>query len=104
MCRKSIEATCKLKGARGRTLFDRLAELERLTIIDARLLAWAHEIRVVANDAAHEPDGDITKDDSRDAIDFTEAILLYVFSLTSRFEQFRLRRARNAPNPPSPAN
>lgn len=93
MCRKALEAICKSKGAMGRSLYDRLATLERLGVIDARLLAWAHEIRLVGNDAAHDPDGDVSKDDARDVLDLTEAILLYVFSLTARFDRFRTRRA-----------
>lgn len=92
MCRKALEAVCALKGANGRSLYERLAQLERLSIIDARLLAWAHEIRLVANDAAHDADTEVTKDDGRDVLDLTEAILLYVFSLTTRFDKFRARR------------
>jgi hypothetical protein len=102
MCRKALEAVCKLKGASGRNLYDRLAELAKSGVIDARLLEWAHEIRVVGNDAAHDPDGEVSKDDARDVLDLTEAILLYVFSLTARFDRFRVRRA--TPTPPQPGS
>lgn len=94
MCRKTLEAVCKLKGASGRTLYERLSALKEQGVIDARLIDWAHEIRAVGNDAAHDSDGDVSVEDARDVLDFTEAILLYVFSFTVRFEQFRSRRAR----------
>jgi hypothetical protein len=93
MCRKALEAICQLKGASGGSLYDRLAALRQLGFIDARLLEWAHAIRLVGNDAAHDTDADVQKDDARDVLDLTEAILLYVFSLSARFSRFRTRRA-----------
>ena len=94
MCRKCIEATCKTLGAQGRDLNGRLQNLFDAGHIDSRLLNWAHEIRLIGNEAAHDPDIKVTKRDARDVLDFTESILIYVFSLTSRFEKFRARRAK----------
>ena len=56
-------------------------------------LDWAHQVRVIGNEAAHEVDAPDTKEDARDAFEFTEAILIYVFSLAKRFEALRERRA-----------
>ena len=92
MCRKCLEATCKNFGANGRDLNSKLQSLSDAGQIDSRLLNWAHEIRLIGNEAAHDPDIKVTKRDARDVLDFTEAILIYVFSLTSRFEAFRSRR------------
>ena len=50
---------------------------------------------LIGNEAAHDPDTKVTKRDARDVLDFTEAILIYVFSLTSRFEAFRARRSKS---------
>jgi len=94
MCRKCIEATCKILGAKGRDLNAKLQSLFDAGHIDSRLLNWAHEIRLIGNEAAHDPDIKVTKRDARDVLDFTESILIYVFSLTPRFEKFRARRTK----------
>lgn len=93
MCRKCLEATCKDLGASGRDLNSRLSALHQSGHIDERLLEWAHGIRLLGNEAAHDPDTTITKTDARDVLDFTEAILIYVYSLTARYAQFRSRRS-----------
>jgi hypothetical protein len=94
MCRKSIEATCKYFDAKGRDLNARLQTMFDMGQIDARLLSWAHEIRLIGNEAAHDADKKINKRDARDVLELTEAILIYVFSLSARFEKFRGRRRR----------
>ena len=99
MCRKCIEATCKTLGAQGRDLNAKLQSLFDAGHIDSRLLNWAHEIRLVGNEAAHDPDIKATKREARDVLDFTESILIYVFSLTSRFEKFRARRTKTPSKP-----
>ncbi|MFZ5450739.1 MAG: DUF4145 domain-containing protein [Thermodesulfobacteriota bacterium] len=94
MCRKCLETVCKQLGAQGRDLSKRLVNLSEAGHIDSRLLSWAHEIRLVGNEAAHEIDTPVTKEDARDILDFTEAILIYIFSLTKRFDSLKARRAR----------
>ena len=99
MCRKCLEATCKNLRAKGRDLNSKLQSLFDGGHIDSRLLNWAHEIRLIGNEAAHDPDTKVTKRDARDVLDFTEAILIYIFFLTSRFEAFRVRRANSQATP-----
>jgi hypothetical protein len=70
----------------------RLAELRDAGVIDSKLHTWADGLRLVANDAAHDIDFSPSNQDARDAIDFVEAILSYVFLLTKRFEEFEARR------------
>lgn len=53
-------------------------------------------LRVVGNEAAHGVKGAISQPDAKDAIEFTNAILDYVFSYRDRFEQFKKRRASSA--------
>jgi hypothetical protein len=95
MCRKCIEGICRKLGVNGRNLNAKIQSLFDAGHIDTRLLDWAHQIRLAGNEAAHDDDSKLTKRDARDVLDFTEAILIYVFSLTSRFEAFRARRARS---------
>ena len=93
MSRKCLEAICKVLNANGRDLRARLANLHEEGRIDSRLLNWAHEVRAIGNEAAHDVDVPVTKEDARDAFEFTEAILIYVFSLSQRFEIFQARRS-----------
>ena len=61
--------------------------------IDQKLLAWADELRLIGNDAAHDLHVVIEQVDARDALEFVEALLMYAFSLNRRFEEFKNRRA-----------
>ena len=94
MSRKCLEAVCKILNANGCDLNKRLASLHEAGDIDSRLLDWAHQVRLIGNEAAHDIDAPVTKEDARDVLDFTEAILIYVFSLTKRFESLQARRSK----------
>jgi Domain of unknown function (DUF4145) len=98
MCRKCLEATCRSLGAQGRDLKFKLQSLFDGGHIDSRLFEWSHEIRLIGNEPAHDTDNAVAKQDARDVLDFTEAILIYVFSLTPRFVAFRSRRVDNPGN------
>jgi hypothetical protein len=92
MCRKCLEGICENFKAQGRNLKEKLASLEKEGVIDTKLFQWADELRIVGNDAAHDVNVSILKDDARDALGFVEAILMYVFTLNARFDEFRRRR------------
>jgi hypothetical protein len=92
MCRKCVEALCSERGASKGSLEHRLARLQQEGKIDQTLFKWADGLRMVGNDAAHDLEADITEADARDALEFVEAILLYVFVLQDRFSAFQRRR------------
>ena len=92
MCRRALEALCKTLSASGRDLARRLADLKATGRIDSRLLDWAHGVRLVGNEAAHDVDTAVTPEDARDILEFTEALLLYVFTLDAKFRSFEARR------------
>ena len=92
MSRKCIEAVCKELGATKGNLKQRLSALGDDGKIDQNLLAWADQLRLIGNDAAHDLEIVIEQIDARDALDFVEAILMYVFTLNRRFEEFLERR------------
>ncbi len=94
MSGKCLEAVCKTLGIQGNNLSIRLKNLSEAGHIDSRLLDWAHEIRLIRNEAAHNVDSPTTKQDAQDILDFTEAILIYIFSLTKRFDSLKARRAK----------
>ncbi len=93
MCRKCLEGMCSILEVEGKNLYVKLENLQRDDHIDGRLLAWAHQIRLIGNEAAHDINIPVTKLDAKDVLEFTEAILIYVFSLTKRFEAMKERRA-----------
>lgn len=93
MCRKCIEALCQELGAKKGNLKERLGKLQKNGQIDQKLLTWADELRLIGNDAAHDLDIVIEQVDALNALEFVEAILMYAFSLTRKFEEFKKRRA-----------
>ncbi|WP_242402023.1 DUF4145 domain-containing protein [Vibrio sp. S234-5] len=95
MCRRALEIMCKLYSAKGHNFYDRLESLHKAGHIDARLLSWAHGIRALGNDAAHAITANVSKEDAKDCLDLTEALLIYIYSLGHRFEEFELRRQKN---------
>jgi len=95
MCRKALEGIVTGLGATHGTLNQRLAELQMNHRIDDKLAEWADGLRLVGNDAAHDPEVRLGKEDARDSLDFLEALLSYTFTLTRRFELFRARRAQS---------
>ena len=94
MCRKCVEAVCSEYGESKKPLAQRLKRLQDNRIIDQTILQWADGVRIVGNDAAHDLKMEITKTDAKDTLDFTEAVLLYVFVLQSRFSEFQERRKK----------
>ena len=96
MCRKCIEALCQELGAKKGNLKERLAKLQKSGHIDQKLLTWADELRLIGNDAAHDLEITIEQVDALNALEFVEAILMYAFSLTRKFEEFKKRRASKA--------
>jgi Domain of unknown function (DUF4145) len=62
-------------------------------MIDERLFEWSDALRVVGNEAAHGVGLSIDQD-AKDTLEFTNAILDYIFSYRDRFEQFKKRRAK----------
>ena len=96
MCRKALEGICEAHGIKERNLNASLKKMKELTLIDERLFEWSDALRVVGNEAAHGVGVVISQPDAKDAIEFTNAILDYLFSYRDRFEQFKKRRAGEA--------
>jgi len=92
MCRRALEALCQSFSANGDNLAIRLADLKEKGHIDGRLLDWAHGVRLVGNEAAHDVETAVTADDARDILEFIEALLMYVFTLDAKFRSFMERR------------
>jgi len=60
--------------------------------LDGRLWEWSNALRMVGNEAAHEVGVEVSRGDTEDLIDFTEAILEYLYTFQARFQDFQNRR------------
>jgi hypothetical protein len=94
MCRRAIEALCAAHNAPKGTLAARLKALKDTNIISDHLFQWADMLRMAGNQAAHDVDEAILRTDAEDMLDFTSAIVDYVYSYRDKFEAFKQRRAR----------
>jgi len=96
MCRKTLEGICAVHSVAERTLAASLKTMKDMGLIDERLFEWSDSLRVAGNEAAHGVGLTIAQTDAKDILEFTNAILDYLFSYRDRFEQFKLRRAKTA--------
>jgi hypothetical protein len=96
MCRKTLEGICAEHGAKGHNLVSSLKELKDKGIIENRLYEWADALRISGNEAAHDVAVRISAEDAKDILEFTNALLEYVFTFRDKFEEFKKRRAMKA--------
>lgn len=96
MCRKTIEGVCTAHGVAERSLDASLKKMKERGLIDERLFEWSDALRIVGNEAAHGVGVSIAQPDAKDTLEFTNAILDYMFSYRDRFEQFQKRRGKDA--------
>lgn len=94
MCRRTLESLCVDLGVLGKFLPDKLKELKTKGVIDGRLAEWGEALRQMGNIGAHASNNHINKQDARDILDFTIAICEYVYTLTSKYEEFKKRQQR----------
>src|SRR5260370_4267114 len=92
MCRKTLEGICGAHKVAERTLASSLKKMKEAGLIDARLFEWSDLLRIAGNEAAHGVGLSIAQPDAKDILEFTNAILAYLFSFRDRFEQFKQRR------------
>jgi hypothetical protein len=99
MCRKTLEGICSAHGVKSKTLAVELKELKDKGVIENRLFEWAEELRTIGNEAAHDVAFVASREDARDTLEFTEALIEYVFTYRDKFEEFKKRRAKATPPP-----
>lgn len=92
MCRKMLECILEEKKVVGRNLSEKLSRAKEDKVIDATLLQWANMLRLVGNEAVHGIAATFTKEDAEDALTFIRAILEYIYTYRSKFDQFLARR------------
>jgi hypothetical protein len=92
MCRKTLEGVCAEHGVQERNLAASLRAMKDSGAIENRLFEWADALRISGNEAAHSVELTTTPEDARDLLDFTTALIEYLFTFRDRFEQFKARR------------
>jgi hypothetical protein len=95
MCRKTLEGIAEEHKVTVRNLATALKEMRDKGIIESRLYEWADALRISGNEAAHGVNVSISKQDAKDILEFTNALLEYVFTFQDRFEQFKKRRGNS---------
>jgi hypothetical protein len=71
-----------------------MEDLNTSGVIDQALLDWATELRILGNEAAHG-DNETSRQDAKDALEFTEAMLSYIYTYRQNFDLFKRRRDAN---------
>ena len=87
--RKAIEQACKDKGQTSGKLVAKIKKLRDTGQITQDLNDWAHEIRIVGNEAAHDdplPD-DNAKKEATDIRLFCELFMTYVYTLPKKLAE-----------------
>lgn len=89
--RKVLEITVKRMdptAPSGSNLKNRIDRLPAETGVTPSMKEWAHEIRLIGNEAVHEDDP-IEEKDAKDIQAFTELFLTYAFTLPGMLEERR---------------
>ncbi|WP_157182172.1 DUF4145 domain-containing protein [Methylobacterium sp. WSM2598] len=96
MYRRALETALKAKfpNVTG-TLYARIKALVDSHDLPPAIGEWAHEVRIIGNDAAHEDDS-LSERDMTAMREFTDAVLRYAVTLPAEIELRRL----NTGSPP----
>jgi hypothetical protein len=98
MTRSALQSALRNNDAAGSSLKGEIDDLASKGILPPHMKDWAHELRELGNDAAH-PSGSSSAarpDDVRDAIEFLDFLLQYLYTLPHDIEEYRKRRRSKA--------
>ncbi len=91
MCGRTIEAIC-VEESGEKSLFKGLQELKKKKIIDEMIYDWGETLRKERNIGAHASTEKISKKDANDILDFTNAIVEYIYTLSEKYREFQKRK------------
>lgn len=93
MFRKALETALKIKFPKigDMSLKNRIDKIAAQGALTSDLAAWANEIRDVGNEAAHGKHPS-SKEDAQDLHDFTQLVLLYLYTLPAMLSKAQARR------------
>lgn len=87
----AVDAMLKEKGLKDGNLYGRIKTAATQHLITEEMAAWAHEVRLDANDERHvDEDAELpTTEDAKRTIDFALALAQFLFVLPSRVARGR---------------
>jgi hypothetical protein len=91
MCGTALEGIC-VQFTSKKILATGLRELLDKKIIDSRFYEWSEALREHRNLGAHATEENISREDARDLLEFTNAICEYIYDLSAKFEEFKKRQ------------
>ncbi len=92
MCGKVLETVCReLSPDFTGDLYHRIEHLADAHILPAAMKEWAHELRLVRNQAAHSLET-VNPLDAKDMMSFTELFLIYIYTLPGMLAERRQNR------------
>lgn len=88
----SVDEMLKSKNYLSGSLYSRIRAAKNDNVITAEMEAWAHEVRLDANDQRHADEEAklATTDDARKAVNFAKALAEFLFVLPSKVKRGRL--------------
>jgi DNA-directed RNA polymerase subunit RPC12/RpoP len=91
LCASSIDAMLKAKNLKTGTLYKRIDQAAQENLITEEMGAWAHDIRLDANDERHADDEADLPDinDAKRCIDFVKAFAEFMYVLPARVRRGR---------------
>jgi hypothetical protein len=101
MARRIVQGICIEQGYDKRNLFDSLKAMRDAGVIDDRLYEWADAARDVGNQGAHEYGAQVSREDASEVLNFTEALLDYLYVFQARYAEFKERRDAVAAKKPT---
>ena len=100
MCRKVLEGVCSTHGAMGNSLAANLKKLSDNGDLDKRLYEWSTTLRMFGNEAAHDVNVTVSREDASDLLDLAEAVAEYLYTFKQKFDDFQARRAARTTHSP----
>lgn len=90
----AVDAMLKEKGLKTGSLYQRIESASAEHLITAEMAAWAHEVRLDANDQRHaDEEADLPDEaDASKAIEFATALAQFLFVLPDRVARGRGKR------------
>lgn len=88
MMRKALEMAVKplIPDPKIKKLFNKIEFLKNNGLIPVSMVEWAHAIRDIGNDGAHDT---VSKKDAHDIVYFTEMFLTYIYTLPTKIAKWR---------------
>ena len=101
MARSALEAIARDQGeTKGNSLAAKLQSLAARGLLLPTLAEWAKEVRLIANDAAHDPLSEVSIEDARQLVTFIGQLADYIYVMPFQIKQRRAEKSeRDAGKP-----